>query len=115
MLVKIKDKVFVFKGEQIQYDAFASPTISFTFDIISHNNYKQFFVDLWDNQSSISSKNTFSSYKIDFFTSRYEAIGCFIKMIDISDTEIRLSFSCDRYKEVSLQDRRDILLNKLLD
>ncbi len=115
MLVKIKDKVFVFKNEQIQYDTFTSPTISFTFDIVTHN-YKQFFLDLWDNQCSVSSKNTFPlSYKIDFFTSRYEAIGCFIKMIDISDTEIRLSFSCDRYKEVSLQDRRDTLLNKLLD
>jgi hypothetical protein len=119
MLVKIKDRVFVFKNEQIQYDNMGTQittSISFTFDIISNNNYKKFFVDLWDNQSLISSKNTFtSSYKIDLFTSRYKAIGCFIKMIDMSDTEIKLSFSCDLYQEISLQERRDIVLNKLLD
>jgi hypothetical protein len=115
MLVKIKNNILNLKGEDIQYDMFKSPTISLTFDVNKYPNYKKIFTDMWDSQSMNPSQISSSSYKIDFFTSRYEAIGCYIKMIDISDTEIKSTFSCDRFRELSLQERRDNTLNRILD
>jgi hypothetical protein len=111
MLVKIKDKTFIFKNENIQYYAFSSPTISFTFDI-SKYNYKKDLTDLWDNQSI---KSFASPCKLDFFTSRYAATGCFITIMDMADDEIKLTFSCDYFRELSLEERRDAILNRILD
>lgn len=114
LLVKIGDNILNLKNEEIQYDIFKTPTISLSFDIIKYPSYKKIIIDIWDNQNTISSLIN-SSYKINLSTPKYEAIGCFIKMIDISDTEIKSIFSCDYFKESLLQERRDIILNKILD
>lgn len=113
MLVKIKDKTLIFKSENVQYDTFSSPTISFAFDTSKHS-YKKYLTDLWDNQSS-PIKSLTTSYKLNLFTSRYEANGCFIKIMDIGDQEMRLTFSCDYFREFSLKERRDDILNRILD
>jgi hypothetical protein len=115
MLVKIKDKVFTYKTESVQYafdDFKQSVTIFYAFDIVKYPECKKFFIDMWDNQFQSVMP---TSYKVDFITSNYQAFGCFMKLMDVSDSEVGVSFLCDYVKEFTLQERREGILNKLLD
>lgn len=126
MLVRIKDKTLVFKSENIQYGiqyansrsiggslGSTNASIEFTFDIVAHPEYKTFLNDILSHQKNPTFTNPF--YKIDISTQKYQGFGCLIKMMDTSDDQISISFTCDSFTEVTTQEIRDRILNQLLD
>lgn len=125
MLVRIKDKTLICKSENVQYgipyntsggfksNSPSNTSIELTFDIIAHPEYKTFLNGILSHQKNPTPTNPF--YKIDISTQKYQGFGCFIKMMDTSDDQIFISFTCEYFTEVTTQEIRDRILNLLLD
>lgn len=69
-----------------------------------------FLIDLWENPNQITSQ-----CKFDFTSADFSAGGCLIKSISIDDSNIKLEIISDYIKAKDLVDRRDEIIDLILN
>ena len=108
--VKIDNDIFHVEDGSVQFSIGSHATIYLTLDISAHKSYQDYFIKLYESQQhKISDKFTIASAK-------FTGVGSLIKSIDTDfNTKMNLSIRCDLLNLADVQDRRNDLLNDLLD
>jgi poly(A) polymerase Pap1 len=104
--VKIDGDLFSIDNLSIQYNAIPpySCDIDLKFDLRKNPSYETFFSNLYD-----------SSRKFDVYTTQFEIIGNYIKMIKIDQDSLEISLTCDRFIELNVSERRIELIDNILN
>lgn len=56
-----------------------------------------------------------SGKKFDIYSNKFQILGNFIKMVDISDGIIEITLSCDYFTEVDLLKKRSETIDRILE
>jgi len=111
--IRIDNEIFNIESLSIQTSIGTHATIYVTLDILSNPTYFNFFIKIYENQNhSTYNKNS----KFTLTSSKFRGIGSIIKSIDTDfDNKMNLSILCDVLDITDIQERRDELLNDLLN
>ena len=123
MVVKINDTFLYYTSMEVQQrmnfqpytainEGYNNPsTISISFDISKYPQYKQFLINLPENnQYNIGKAN-----KSEIITYNFECHGCVAKSYSMCDKTIEMSFICDYTIAFSKEQIRERKINQLLD
>ncbi len=110
--IRIDTDIFDVIELTVQLSLGTHATIYASFDIANNPGYLNNFIKRYENLSLESA----SSYKFDIYTSKFVGIGSFITSIDIDfDNRLNLNIRCDVLNTTNIQDRRDELLDDILN
>jgi hypothetical protein len=103
--VKIDNDVFDVIDVTVQLSIGSHTTTYISLDINKNPNYLKYFTNLYENHSSF----TMSSIK-------FVAPGSLIKSIDVDfDSNMNLTIKSDIFNPVSIQERREEIIDELLN
>ena len=103
--VKIDNDIFDVVDVTVQLSIGSHTTTYISLDINKNPNYLKYFTNLYENHSSF----TMSSIK-------FVAPGSLIKSIDVDfDSNMNLTIKSDIFNPVSIQERREEIIDELLN
>jgi len=103
--VKIDNDVFDVVDVTVQLSIGSHTTTYISLDINKNTNYLKYFTNLYENHSSF----TMSSIK-------FVAPGSLIKSIDVDfDSNMNLTIKSDIFNPVNIQERREEIIDELLN
>ena len=111
--IRIEEKTFNIVRGDVQFSMGSHANIHIKLDIKNNPSYYSFFIKKYEQQSnqigSVSSK-------FDLYHRKFVARGTLIKSMDVSfDDEMNLDFTCDILDDANIQERRDEIIDDLLN
>lgn len=111
--IRIEEKTFNIVRGDVQFSMGSHANIHIKLDIKNNPSYYSFFIKKYEQQSnqigSVSSK-------FDMYHRKFVARGTLIKSMDVSfDDEMNLDFTCDILDDANIQERRDEIIDDLLN
>lgn len=112
--IRIEDKTFNIVRGDVQFTMGSHANIHIKLDLRSNPSYYSFFIKKYETQSN--NNGLVSSYKFDLYHRKFVARGTLIKSMDVSfDEEMNLDFICDILDDANIQERRDEIIDDLLN
>lgn len=116
---KIKDDIFYTESITCQLSIGSHGGIYISLNIDKYPQYKKYFTDIFDKQ--FNKKTGHSYFKKDIIfsivTQHWCGHGCLIKTMDINPNNgiLNLDLNCDYIQNENIQDRRDGIINDILN
>lgn len=116
-IIKINDDYFTVESISTQYSIGSHGVISLTINTLKYPQYYKFFTEIFDNY--YDNNNKLSKYDIAFNIQfkNLRAYGCMIKSLDIDSMNYLLyvNINCDYLEQVTVQEKRDELIDEVLN
>lgn len=113
--IKIDEQTFEIDQGDAQLSFGSHATINIKLDLKKNPGYYKFFIKKYEEQSN-SMNALAASSKFDVYHRHFTARGTLIKSMDVSfDEEMSLSLVCDILNETNAQERRDEIIDDLLN
>lgn len=110
--IKINNNIYDVMDVSVQLSVGSHATIHLTFDISKNKSYRDIFIKM----SEIQQNYTGSEYKFQISNSRFIGQGSLIKSIDTDFTDrMNLTIICDYIQTLDIQDRRDEMIDEILN
>lgn len=113
--IKIDNRVFEVDSVDIQLSIGSHSNLNIRLNLEKNPKYYDFFIKKYEMQSSgLVTLN--KSVKFDLIHKNFIAKGCITKTIDIVfDKQMNISLICDYLDQTDTQERREELINELLN
>lgn len=102
--IKIEDETFYVEEVSMQLTIGAHASINISLDISKYPDYSDVFFNKFD-----------KSEKFTLVAKSFETRGTLIKTIDIGKKLLNISLKCDYTNQTPIDERRDILINQILN
>lgn len=116
-IIKINNDYFEVENISTQLTIGSHATIKLTIDTKKNTGYYQYFTDIFDRYNDEIWNQNPNNTIFGIQAKNIKGYGCIIKSIDIDNIHniMNLSINCNYLEEITIQEKRDELINEVLD
>jgi hypothetical protein len=110
--IKINNDIYDIIDGSVQLSVGSHATIHLILDISKNKSYQDIFIKLYESQQNYVGKDT----KFTISNAKFIGSGSMIKSIDTDfNSKMNITIRCDYLQTLDIQERRNGLLNDLID